>query len=245
MVSRERYRGFYGGPSGAFTLMARQLSDVPSRDFLQTQSGLFAGMDAEKVLRSLPGFSKNTTTNPYAVQNANAYLNLRRSLAKDRKEAAARKGAKLDAALTDQAELRRLQAFKNAKQSALKGVPKGIALKRSGDQLLVRNNPLSLLRQSLLASEKARDKAMAELKRITPDDAANQPPIAPEQRRAIADQQAILQKTINDLNQTVVMNQRRLQEKQNEQRDLGPATEQEAIAERQSSVLRKLLSARR
>ena len=244
MVSRERYRGFYGGPSGAFTLMARQLSDVPSRDFLQTQSGLFAGVDADKVLRSLPGFSKDTTTNPYAVQNANAYLNLRRSLARDRKEAASRKGAKLDAALTDQAELRRMRAFKDAKQTALVGVPKGVALKRSGDQLLIRDNPLSLLRQALRASETARDKAVAELKRITPEDAANQPELPPERVQAIANQQAILQKTINDLNQTVIMNQRRLQERQTEQRDLGPATEQEVLAERQSDVLRRILARR-
>ena len=88
MVSRERYRGFYGGEPGSFTLMKRQYGDAPAPDFLLTQSGLFAGIQPRERLMRLPGFM-HATTEPTAVQNAPTYLKLRYADAQRRHAAAA------------------------------------------------------------------------------------------------------------------------------------------------------------
>ena len=143
MVSRERYRGFYDEVPGSAVLMGRQIKDSPARDFLSTQSGLFAGIQPHEKLYSLPGFNR-TTTEPAAVQHASVYMNLRWSLAQQRHAAeAAYKGymAERHAAnkkhFTDSvAEKRaenaaatRVRALRNARVEAYKSEAKGIALK--------------------------------------------------------------------------------------------------------------------
>lgn len=77
-VAPERMFGFYDQKAPAFALMQRQYSDIPPRNFLQTQSGYFAGIPAARKLENIDGFM-NSTTNYLKVQDAPHYLRMRRA----------------------------------------------------------------------------------------------------------------------------------------------------------------------
>jgi hypothetical protein len=113
MVSRERYRGFYDTEPGSFVLMQRQISDAPSHNFLAFQGGLFAGIHTEQRLQSLPGFNHATST-PAAVQNADAYMNIRWSKALKEAEDKEAMRQLIEDRKAENAALKRLAAMKHA-----------------------------------------------------------------------------------------------------------------------------------
>jgi len=90
-VAPERFMGFYGQTAPQRALMKRQYGDIPPQNFLQTQSGLLAGVPhAISKLKNINGFM-NSSTNYLSVQNAPAYLQMRRAAVakrnRDREEA--------------------------------------------------------------------------------------------------------------------------------------------------------------
>lgn len=78
-VAPERFQGFYGQTAPQRALMKRQYGDIPPQNFLQTQSGLLAGVPHPiRKLKNLNGFM-NSSTNYVGVQNAPALLQMRRA----------------------------------------------------------------------------------------------------------------------------------------------------------------------
>jgi hypothetical protein len=78
-VAPERFMGFYGQTAPQRALMKRQYGDIPPQNFLQRQSGLLAGIPhAISKLKNINGFM-DSTTNYVGVQNAPAYLQMRKA----------------------------------------------------------------------------------------------------------------------------------------------------------------------
>lgn len=78
-VAPERFEGFYSQTAPARALMKRQYGDIPPQNFLQKNLGLLAGIPHPiSKLRNIDGFM-HATTNYNGVQNAPAYLQMRRA----------------------------------------------------------------------------------------------------------------------------------------------------------------------
>jgi hypothetical protein len=76
-VAPERFHGFYDQVAPASELMRRQYEDIPPANFLERQSGLFAGIPKPRSkLRSIDGFM-NSTTNYKTVQDAPHFMRMR------------------------------------------------------------------------------------------------------------------------------------------------------------------------
>jgi len=88
-VAPERFAGFYGQTAPQRALMKRQYGDIPPQNFLQRQSGLLAGIPHPITkLKNINGFM-HASTNYEGVQNAPAYLQMRRfAVAKRNRERA-------------------------------------------------------------------------------------------------------------------------------------------------------------
>jgi hypothetical protein len=103
-VAPERRLGFYSQIAPAAALMDRQYHDIPPLNFLQTQSGYFAGIPASRKLENIDGFF-NSSTNYLKVQDAPHFLRMRKA----RLEEHARKRA-----------LEEIESHRNAVHSARK-----------------------------------------------------------------------------------------------------------------------------
>ena len=76
-VAPERFQGFYDQSAPARDLYKLQSQDIPPRDFLLHQSGLYAGVpNARAKLRNINGFM-HASTSYHAVQIAPHHMRSR------------------------------------------------------------------------------------------------------------------------------------------------------------------------